>query len=173
MLSKLGETRTLLPSALGVFVSTVKLQSNKLEVALQQLDMASKLYVMQENVFSIHTLAGAAEGILGQLLDRTDKKQASMFEKMRHAYSEHLGRPATNKEVASLVNTSRNALKHARDPREDVFAYESKDADVMLLRALANYQVLTGVLTDTMESCLSCLRNRSPEIFPACEFDPK
>lgn len=149
-------------------MATVKLQLNKVEIAQQQLDMASKLYVMHENVFSIHTLAGAAENILGGVLERSEnKKEESMFEKMRQAYSELMGRPATATEVASLVNTSRNALKHARNPGEDIFVYEPKDAEVMLLRALANYQILTGALTDTMELCLTCLRSRSPEFLRA------
>jgi hypothetical protein len=67
-------------------------------------------------------------------------------------------RQVTSKELSSLVNASRNALKHAHDPAEDTFQYDPKHAIGMLFRALVNYQFVTGALTPPMEEALSRLR---------------
>ena len=119
----------------------------KLEAAQRQLDVAAALFVSREDRLALHTLAGAAEEILGRLAQRGG--QQSMFEGMRLSAKERLGRSVSVTELSKLVNESRNALKHANDPNEDQFNYDPNHAVVMLFRAMVDYQLVTGGLTDT------------------------
>ena len=140
-----------------------KTKLSKLDAAQRQLDVASTLFAEQDDRLAIHTLAGAAEEILGSLIKRSG--QASMFDQVRSAAEQRFGKSVTGGELSELVNKSRNALKHANDPNEDTFEYDPDDAAVMLFRALVNYQLFTGHLTDPMEKSLKVLRSKYPKLF--------
>ena len=133
---------------------------SKLEAARRQLDVAARLFAEHDDHLAVHTLAGAAEEILGKLAERSD--QQSMFQRMQLAAEQQFGRRVSPSELAKLVNDSRNSIKHAKDPREDVFEYDSDHSVVMLFRAMVNYQLVTGGLTDTMEGALVVLRTEHP-----------
>ena len=135
----------------------------KLEVAQRQLDVAAALFVARQDRIAIHTLAGAAEEILGKLADCADQK--NMLDRMRLAAEERFGRAVDRRELSRLVNESRNALKHANDPSENTLDYDENHAEAMLFRAMVNYQLVTGTLTDGMEEALTVLRQEHPGIF--------
>lgn len=137
---------------------------SKLEAAQQQLDLAASLFVNRQNPLAMHTLSGAAEEILGSLANRASEQ--SMFERMRVAAEQKFGRPVSRNELTALVNKSRNSLKHATDPAEDHFDYEPDEAVAMLFRALVNYQLVMGVLTDPMEKALTILIQEYKSLFP-------
>jgi hypothetical protein len=140
---------------------------SKLEVAKQQLEVACGLYLKRASIFAVHTLAGAAEDILGALALRLG--QANMFERMRATGEEMFGRQMTNAEVSTLINGSRNALKHAKDPAEDLFLYDTGHGLVMLFRALVNFQLVTGGLTSVMEQARQDLHKTQPLFLPPSE----
>ncbi len=137
---------------------------SKLEAAQQQLDLASRLFVNQQDLLAMHTLSGAAEEILGKLAERCSEQ--SMFQRMKEAAEQKLGRPVSSKVLTALVNKSRNSLKHATEPAEDLFDYNPDDAVVMLFRAMVNYQLVTGTLTGPMENALTALVQDHPSLFP-------
>ena len=137
---------------------------SKLKAAEQQLDVACRLFIAGESVLAVHTLSGAAEEILGKLAERAS--ELSMFQRMQAAAQEHLQRSLSVKEMSRLVNTSRNDLKHAKDPNELSFSYNPDHAVVMLFRAMVNYQLATGSLTPTMEQAFLVLRERYPMFLP-------
>lgn len=137
---------------------------SKLEAAQQQLDLAANLFVSRNHPLAMHTLAGAAEEILGSLAERASEQ--SMFERMRVAAEQRFRRSVSVQELTALVNKSRNSLKHANHHAEDHFDYDPDDAVVMLFRALVNYQLVTGVLTDPMEEALKLLVQEYPSLFP-------
>lgn len=134
----------------------------KLEAARRQLDTAAKLFLSDDDRLALHTLSGAAEEILGKLVERAG--QQNMFERMRHHAEERFGRAVRSVELSKLVNDSRNSLKHANDPNEDSFVYDSDHAVVMLFRAMVNYQLLCGELTDTMEKAVERLGHNYPSL---------
>ena len=136
----------------------------KIEAARRQLEVASRLFVSHDDLLAVHTLCGAAEEILGALCERSGK--VHVFEKMRAEAEARFGRQIKTDELSSLVNASRNALKHAHKPVEDTFQYDPNHAIGMLFRALMNYQVLTGALTAPMEGALSHLRTIVPRLAP-------
>ncbi len=137
---------------------------SKLDAAQRQLDVASNLFSNRGDRLALHTLAGAAEEILGKLLERA--AQESVFEQMRVSAEQRFGRSITGSDLSGLVNKSRNSLKHANDPNEDPFEYDSDAAVAMFIRALVNYQLVTGSLTDPMEKALVALRHEYPKLVP-------
>ncbi|MCH8313165.1 MAG: hypothetical protein IID17_09295, partial [Nitrospinae bacterium] len=108
----------------------------------------------------------AAEEILGKLVEH--KGGTNMFERIRQApeAKKEFGHPVSTKKLSDLVNQSRNRLKHANDPMEDHFDYNENDAIVMLFRALVNYQLVTGGLTEQMDKALDVLRKDHQDWFP-------
>lgn len=142
----------------------------KIEAARRQLEVASRLFVSQGDLLAVHTLCGAAEEILGALCERSGKIHA--FERMRAEAEARFGRQVKPQELSSLVNASRNALKHAHIPTEDTLQYDPDHAIGMLFRALVNYQVLTGALTAPMEEALSHLRTIVPQLAPSQPEEP-
>jgi hypothetical protein len=84
---------------------------SKLDIARQQLDTATRLFVGGEDQLAVHTLSGAAEEILGSLLERAG--QQNIFERMRIVAEERMGKTISVGELSTLVNSSRNSLKHA------------------------------------------------------------
>lgn len=137
----------------------------KIEAARRQLEVASRLFVSQDDLLAVHTLCGAAEEILGALCERSEK--VHVFEKMRAEAEARVGHQVKPDKLSHLVNASRNALKHAHNPMEDTFQYDPDHAIGMLFRALMNYQVLTGALTTPMEGALSQLRTIVPQLAPS------
>jgi hypothetical protein len=137
---------------------------SKLDAARQQLEVACRLFLQRESILAVHTLCGAAEDILGRLAVRANEK--SMFERMKSAAEHHFGRPMSTKEVSELINGTRNALKHANDPSEDPFDYNPDHGFVMLLRALVNFQLVTGGLSQVMEETWESLKATHPLFLP-------
>ena len=60
-----------------------------------------------------------------------------------------------------------NDPKHANYPIDHDFDYNENQAIVMLFRALVNYQLVTGELTEPMEKALDVLRKDHPGLFPS------
>ena len=137
---------------------------HKLQAAERQLETAALLFVDNGDLLSVHTLAGAAEEILGKLAERIS--ETNIFERMRYAVEKKFGHSVSARRLSTLVNQSRNSLKHANDPMEDDFDYEEDHAIGMLFRALVNYQLVTGGLTEPMDEALDKLRKDHQGLFP-------
>ncbi len=100
------------------------------------------------------TLAGAAEEILGKRL-RTLGEEPSLdnLKKAIVELSRKLGddNPKTDRLVVDLLNQTKNELKHYAGEEELEFDLR-KDSIELLERAIANYQMLSGVIHDEMIS---------------------
>jgi hypothetical protein len=137
----------------------------KIEVARRQLEVASVLFVADGDILAVHTLCGAAEEILGVIAESSG--QENVFERMRVEAEARLGRQVTPGELSTLVNASRNALKHAHNLAEDTFQYDPNHATGMLFRALVNFQLVTGTLTSPMEKALDRIRATVQQLAPS------
>ncbi len=71
---------------------------------------------------------------MAHVINRANKSQSEM----------------TPQQIYRLVNRTRNAMKHAKDPAEDSIELGPDEAALMLARAIANYQFVTGNLTPSM-----------------------
>lgn len=119
---------------------------SKLDAARWQLDRAIELFLDEGDFICAITLAGAAEEILGKLLNDAQQSNAlnqfldlCMF--VQKADADEVDSPRA-KDFIALANAQRDALKHVTD-RGDV-AIDEKDAIELLDRSIANFMSLTG-----------------------------
>ena len=122
-------------------------------MALMQLETALAVYFQGKDLYSVITLAGAADEIFGRMLaakglenhlDTIKKSVAAIF-------FQTTGRSLEPARVADRANRARNALKHwnSREPAHIDFdaVEEAKD---MLDRAISNYWTLEQALSPLM-----------------------
>lgn len=121
------------------------------KIAETQLHAALRLWEERDYVSCI-TLAGAAEEILGKRLRKLGLEPS--FDNIKKAVvqiASQTGKvtPELEKEIATLILQTRNELKHYAGDDELEFDLRA-DAHEMLERAIANYQMLTGLVLPEM-----------------------
>ncbi len=122
-------------------------------IALRQLDTAVRLYFEGEDYYSVITLAGAAEEILGKLLIVcSGENSLNSLKKAAGAVHEVLySQDLKDSEVSELANAARNAMKHWSPDKPRVLEFDARaEAKDMLNRAIDNYYNLTGSLSTLM-----------------------
>lgn len=126
----------------------------KQQVALMQLETALRLWSEGTDYYSVVTLAGAADEILGRLLESRGGVTA-LASLTQASVAIHLivhGVAGDEKKIADRANRARNALKHFRSGGEHVVELDiHQEAVDMLDRAISNYWALTNSLSPTME----------------------
>jgi hypothetical protein len=137
---------------------------HKKEIAKQQIETALELFFSKGDLFSVITLAGAGEEIIGKLLSREGKK--SMMDHLVALDKKLTGTGRDFKTVNDEINGIRNSLKHAKKPSEDEIEFDSGHAIAMLARAVANYTSLEGVATDKMQQFYEYLKSLYPDVSP-------
>ena len=114
----------------------------KLDIACQQLNTAIDLFFEDANHFSVITLTGAAEEILGRYMELIGKqssldgivKGTALVHK--HLYGEEL----PHKEFKFRANMARNSIKHLDSDEDLNVMFDSKEEMInMLVRATDNY----------------------------------
>jgi len=123
-------------------------------IAETQLETALRLYFEGADYFSVVTLAGAADEILGTLLTaRGGLSALASLTKATVAIQETLSQePLSEKEVADRANLARNVLKHVRGAGEkDQHLDIKEEAKDMLTRAIANYWELYQAQSSAMK----------------------
>jgi len=118
---------------------------SKEEIAGGQIETALSLYAQEGNLFSVITLAGAAEEILGQLLE-LKKGAGGLAGKLGSIFQ--ILRPATRKREGAeeLSHWEAEYTVHLDARQEAVF---------LLTRAIEAYAELTGEPTPLMLRFLS------------------
>lgn len=115
---------------------------SKLELAVHQLDRAIKLLLDDNDPISAITLAGAAEEILGKLVNEaggTNSLEEFIDECMR--IGEYVANDgAIRKEFANMQNYHRNQLKHLSDGSDITISIEC--ANGLIERAAENLRLL-------------------------------
>jgi hypothetical protein len=112
---------------------------SKQEAAARQIDVAIRLYEQAEYESAI-TLAGAAEAMLSAHTPH------ALFDRLKQ------GRPdefKTESEWATVLNETRNWLKHTNDPNA-FMRIRQFDVWVMVCRAYTKYYEAFGEETDEM-----------------------
>ena len=122
-------------------------------IALRQLETALRLYFEGEDYYSVITLAGAAEEILGKLLIcRGDENSLSALKRAAAAVHEvFLSQTPKDSEISERANAARNAMKHWSPDKPKVIEFDVREeAKDMLNRATDNYYDLTGSFSPLM-----------------------
>jgi hypothetical protein len=135
------------------FTELVTVRLTKIDVARLQLERAIDLFVNSTDFVSAITLVGAAEEILGKLVEDLGKKNAlnelidtSKAMEIR-LYGEADGEM---KEYVSLANYFSNRLKHLNEGADLIFNVDYEAAS-LISRALDNYYLIQGSSTEPMK----------------------
>jgi hypothetical protein len=116
----------------------------KTQIAESQLLQAIRLFCSGEDFVSSITLAGAAEEILGRLLEQSGQTSAlrQKVNELCQMHHEFFGSPAAPKDYYELQNHARNEMKHLL--KKDEVWIDVEEAAVRLIdRAIENYKSLT------------------------------
>lgn len=129
----------------------VNLKLTKQELAKIQLDRAIKLLFDENDYISAITLAGAAEEILGKLLnERGDTSALEDIVSMSMAHAQLCGDDVDKRGVVTVANWYRDRCKHLSD-NQPVYFSANFEAASLIDRAASNYFRLTGTETKEME----------------------
>lgn len=112
----------------------------KEEIALNQIETALELFFKEGDLFSVITLAGAAEEIIGQLLQQRSENQGLL--ELFNSVLDVL-RPASRKE-----QKKEGPLSHETDLYIHMDVY--REAVFLLGRAIDDYRTLSGTLSQAM-----------------------
>lgn len=124
-------------------------------IALAQLETALHLFGEDQDHFSVITLAGAADEILGKLvIARGGQSSLDSLTTASAAIYQHLfNEPGDTKGFADRANRARNALKHIDASGAPTVTLDLwQEAVDMLNRAIDNYWTLKTSLTPAMEA---------------------
>lgn len=138
-------------------LARVEVTLTNLEIAHQQLERAIDLFMGPKDYISALTLAGAAEEILGKLLNK--RGQSHWLDEITSGALDALGfvdddaysseGKAARKEVANLANFYKNRCKHFSENDQISFPVDVKAAE-MIDRAISNYWDFTNRETGSM-----------------------
>jgi hypothetical protein len=136
------------PSMVWIFSEmNSDLPLTRVDLAIEQLDVALELFLKDRSVASALTLAGAAEEILGRALKL--KGHGSVIEVWYDAVDDRWG--VKWKEYINTMNAARNGLKHLNSEKDFEVSFDPFwEAVFMLLRACSNYERLGHQKTDRM-----------------------
>jgi hypothetical protein len=112
----------------------------KLDAATRQLQEAIRLYFQDGEPLAVHTVAGAAHGILRDLLGRRDGPLSGRA----RAGTVQLDHSAF---VTKMVGKAKNFLKHAEHDPESVLSFNTDWTDFLLYDAIAMHISLAHELT--------------------------
>ena len=135
-----------------------KLPYRKRDIAVKQLEIAISLYQERKDPFSVITLAGAAEEILGQYVKASGKTNSLEVLNNTALAIQRLEGEERPRDVVGRANYARNNLKHLTLP-DDRFSIDAwEEATDMLTRATDNYWLLDECLSPTIENFLQQVR---------------
>lgn len=126
---------------------------NRIDLAIEQLEIALKLFLKKKSFVSSLTLAGASEEIFGKQLSfqsiaTTLDSEFSTIKPVRDLLDK---KELVWKNFIQEKNRVRNAAKHMRDEtQETVYADIEDEALWMIVRACDNYNRLGLTPTSTM-----------------------
>lgn len=123
----------------------------RVDAAAQQLEKAIELYFEGVDYLSALTLAGAAEGQLGEWLafDQEPNAHTKLLPIIVRLTEVYTGEQITERTASDDLNEVRNWLKHYREPESLVFDAKER-AFGMIDRAIINFRRITGGFTDAM-----------------------
>lgn len=121
---------------------------SNLEIAKRQLDRSISLFFDERDYVSSLTLAGAAEEVLGKILNHERSSSHSLDELIKGALKinsvpvgGHKEKKA-KKEIANIANYFKNRIKHYNAEGEITFSVNFYAAEI-INRAMSNYFAVT------------------------------
>lgn len=115
----------------------------RLELAKNQLETAIILFLREEDLFSVITLAGAADVILTRLVSNKGEENFTEYSMRQH----DAGPSSSREEYGKTMNDTLfiNHLKHMDKGEDGFIELDPYDCALgAILKALANYKVFVG-----------------------------
>jgi hypothetical protein len=135
----------------------------RLDLAANQLETAIGLFISGRDRFSVITLAGAADGILSQLV--IDKGEANFIEfSLQKDDDKTLTRSTLGAQVNDILRI--NELKHMDEEDDGYVVMDIEQcALATILKAIANFVILRGHV-DFVKAFLAWVKlNLDPKIY--------
>ena len=135
----------------------------RLDLAANQLETAAGLFISGRDRFSVITLAGAADGILSQLV--IDKGEANFIEfSLQKDDDKTLTRSTLGAQVNDILRI--NELKHMDEEDDGYVVMDIEQcALATILKAIANFVILRGHV-DFVKAFLAWVKlNLDPKIY--------
>lgn len=124
-----------------------KIKISKLDAARRQLDTAIRLYFMESDPVSVHTLAAASFEILKDL-DEHGPNTGTFYD-----HIEKQVRPEYQKYVFGIFRAPQNFFKHADDDPDKVLEFPLALSEMLLMSAGEKYSELAAEETAEMMVC--------------------
>ncbi|ULO24689.1 hypothetical protein [Methylocystis sp. SB2] len=135
---------------------TNEIEINQIEAAVDQLDWAIRLLIDHRAYAPSITLAGAAEEILGKLVQPSAHKTLSRDLAMEFDISA--------KEISDdYLNKARNWLKHVAESPHEKLLIEDNEVVQIIVRALSNLSLLDHKLSREGKRFLVWLKENKPD----------
>jgi hypothetical protein len=145
----------------------------RLDLAANQLETAIGLFIRGCDRFSVITLAGAADGILSQLVINKGEENFIDFS-LKHDDDKTLTRSTLGKQVNDMLCI--NALKHMDEYDDgDVIMDIEQCAVATILKGIDNFVILRGNNVHFVEAFMAWIKlNLDPKIYNVdCDPDWK
>ena len=134
-----------------------KVKISKLDAAKRQLETAVRLYFNCADPVSIHTLAGAAHGIISDLNKKYGGRPMLMSSfPIKDQYKSM---------VRKKIREAGNFLKHADEDPEKVIDFNPDQTEMFIFDACSKYQELTGESVSYLGIYLAWFASRNIEVF--------
>lgn len=127
---------------------------NRVDLAIEQLEVALDLFLRKHSYVAALTLAGAAEEILGKALSLQEKWTILNQWHINNAFMDDVrNQQMSLSTYASHINVDRNSAKHMRSLDDATITLDLLEASMwMLYRACANFGWLGFPPTKRMRS---------------------
>lgn len=112
---------------------------NKLNIALEYIDLAIDCYVGGNNYFCAIHLAGAAEELLGQWLAEKERHFSHAVKAEKQLRTIDTGVTPSDKDVKYYLNFSKNSIKHMDDGNPHIYLDPIIEARWWIEAALSNF----------------------------------
>ena len=128
-----------------IVMSFTNVRLTNLEIAEIQLNRALKLFLNEKDYISALTLAGAAEEILGKMIEKNGETNSfkEAIQQSNKLIEKFGGEPVPENKAGPLFNYYRNRLKHYMDNEPIGFSADYFSAEI-IIRAAKNYIKLTN-----------------------------
>ena len=129
---------------------------SKVQAATRQLHMAILLYFQDADIVGVHTLAGAAHGILSDLLPSNASKKVAVRRAQNHK-SQH-------RYVSKMVREAVGFLKHADRNPERLLRFNPNWTDFLIYDSIAMHVRLTHTITHPNATFLLWITAKYPTV---------
>lgn len=147
---------------------TNRLVLSKLDVAKRQLETAIKLYFLEDDPVSIHTLSAAAYNILKDV-GKNNGANPMMIKEMFLKYV----KPSKENMFIHKINEAENFFKHADKDNESTLKFDTTFTEFFIIDTVGQYNQITGDDTSCFQLFKFWFIASYPELYHFPDHEPQ